>query len=110
MLTRLFNRRLWLTLLWMATIALVALGINLLGIHALGSANAWSHWLAVHRWHFLAWRLCLYGATAYGWWWMRGRIMRRELLPETAARLRRTEFAALLAILALEGSAFMQSS
>jgi hypothetical protein len=31
-----------------------------------------------HAGYFLVWRLCLYGATAYGWVWMRRRLLARE--------------------------------
>lgn len=110
MLARRFNRWLLVALLWVVTIAAVALGINLLGVHTFGSAGAWSRWFVAHRWYFLTWRLCVYGGTAYGWWWMRGRVMRREPSLQTASRLCRAEVAALLAILAIEGSAFIQAS
>lgn len=105
----LLNRRLAWALLWMLVILLIATGINLVGIRIIGDVNGWSHWLQIHSLYFLAWRLCLYGATAYGWWWMRERIRRREPAAEARTHLRRTEVAAVLAILVLEATVFLQS-
>ena len=38
----------------------------------------WEQWLAAASGYFLVWRLCLYGATACGWMWMRRRLLARE--------------------------------
>jgi len=100
-------RWLWLALMWLAALAVIAMGLNGLGIHALGDVNSWRHWISAHRWLLLAWRLCVYVATGCGWWWMRGRVIRRE--PDAVTRLRRAEVAALIAVLALESSALMQA-
>jgi hypothetical protein len=86
-----------------------AVCVNALGIAVVGSVGDWSQWLNHHRWHFLAWRVCVYGATAYGWWWMRTRVLQREAAPETRTRLQRSELAAILAILTLECANVLQS-
>jgi hypothetical protein len=59
--------------------------------------------------YFLVWRLCLYGATAYGWVWMRRRLLAREEDGASAARLVRSEIAGVVAIVALEASLLMQA-
>jgi hypothetical protein len=41
--------------------------------HLVGSVAGWERWLGCTAGYFLVWRLCLYGATAYGWVWMRRR-------------------------------------
>lgn len=101
---KLFNRRIAGVLAWAFTILFTAIVINALGIRLLGSVNGWHRWLASHAQCFMAWRLCLYAATAYGWWWMRGRVRQREPSPETHRRLLRTEIAAVMVVLALEGT------
>ena len=97
------------TLLWVMLLVLVAIGINVLGIRLLGGTISWSHWLTAHREHFLMWRICLYGAVAYGWWRMRSRIARCEVSPDTKMRLGRAEIGAAIAILALEAAALLRS-
>lgn len=94
--------------LWVIAAMTAAIGVNLIGIHLLGSVSAWSRWLESHRWPFLAWRMCLYGGTAWVWWWMHRRVRERE--PERGARVRlwRAEIAAVLAVLVLEGSVLLR--
>jgi hypothetical protein len=87
----------------------VAGAINIIGILLCGDVSHWSRWLDSHRGHFWLWRLGVYAVTAYGWRWMRGRVLRREGDVETSRRLRRAEIAAVLAILALEASVLMES-
>jgi hypothetical protein len=82
----------------------VAAAVNIAGIHVVGGVEDWQHWLQAHAGHFLVWRLCLYGATAYGWWWMLRRLLRREPSRESHQRLLRTEIAAVIAVVALEAS------
>ncbi|OYW19494.1 MAG: hypothetical protein B7Z52_03505 [Burkholderiales bacterium 12-64-5] len=53
-------------------------------------------------------RLLLYAATAYGWWWMRGRLRQREPSAEAHKRLLRTEIAAVIAVVALEASQLLR--
>lgn len=55
------------------------------------------------------WRLCLYGATVYGWVWMRRRLLAREEDAQARRRLVRSEIAGVVAIVALEASLLMQS-
>jgi hypothetical protein len=105
----LFSRRLGLTVLSVVLILVAAVCVNVLGIAVVGNVGDWSAWLNHHRWHFLAWRLCVYGATAYGWWWMRSQVLRREAAPEARAGLRRSELSAVLAILTLECANVLQS-
>ena len=82
-------------------------------VHVLGRTlrwrvEGWQHWLQAHAGHFFVWRLCLYGATVYGWWWMRRRLLRREPSRETHQRLLRTEIAAVIAVIALEASQLLR--
>lgn len=97
------------SLLWALTVLLVAVGVNLIGIHLAGNVSSWNRWLQEHSLHLLVWRLFLYGGTAYGWWWMRGRVLRREPADHSRTRFRRIEVAAVLAVVALEGTALVQS-
>lgn len=106
--SRLF-RRLSTSLLWMLAILVIAAAVNLVGIRIAGDVSGWSRWLQSHRLYFLGWRMCLYGGTAYGWCWMRNRVLRREPAAETRTRFRRAEVAAALTILALETAVFVQS-
>lgn len=91
----LFNRRAAKALLWTMVLAAVAVGANIVGIYLVGSVAGWERWLAAAAGYFLVWRLCLYGATAYGWVWMRRR--RSRCVPGGA-----------VAIVALEASLLMQ--
>lgn len=105
-------KRLWRTravrgLAWTLVVVLVAAAINAVGIHALGDVRHWQQWLSAHRGGFLAWRLCLYAGTGYGWWRMRRRLRAREAAPEAVRHLQRTEFAAVLAIVLLEASTWL---
>lgn len=104
-----FYRRLARTLLFVLAILLAAAAVNVVGISLVGGVNGWSRWLQEHSGHFAAWRGFLYAATAFGWWWMRNRVLCPESKPETRARLLRTEIAAVLAIVALEGMTFLQT-
>ena len=69
----LFSRRAAKALLLAVVIIAAAVGANLVGIYLVGSVAGWERWLAVSAGYFLVWRLCLYGATVYGWVWMRTR-------------------------------------
>ncbi len=98
----LFNRRVGVALLCTLLVVAVAAAVNIAGIHMIGGVEGWQHWLQAHAGHFLVWRLCLYGATADGWWWMLRRLLRREPSRESHQRLLRTEIAAVIAVVALE--------
>src|SRR3546814_7715721 len=74
----LFSRRAVKTLLWLVLVVAAAVGANVAGIYLVGSVAAWEHWLAASAGYFFIWRLCLYGATVYGWVWMRRRLLARE--------------------------------
>jgi hypothetical protein len=104
----LFNRRVGLALLWTLLVVAVAFAVNIAGTHVVGGVEGWQHWLQAHAGQFFVWRLSLYGATAYGWWWMRWRLLRREPSRETHQRLLRTEIAAVISVLALEVSQLMR--
>jgi uncharacterized BrkB/YihY/UPF0761 family membrane protein len=93
-------------LFWVLAILLITAAVNVIGIRIIGDVTGWAQWLEHHRLDFLLWRLALYGATAWGWWWMHGRVRRRE--PEAHGRLLRIEIAAVLVILVLEGVALLQ--
>lgn len=104
----LFNRRAAKALLWTMVLAAVAVGANIVGIYLVGSVAGWERWLAAAAGYFLVWRLCLYGATAYGWVWMRRRLFAREDDAQARRRLVRSEIAGVVAIVALEASLLMQ--
>lgn len=97
-------RRVSLVLLWVFLLLIAAAAVNLIGIHLAGSIEGWERWLAAHAGYFLVWRLLLYAGTAWGWLWMRRRLLAREPGADTRRRLLRAEIAALLAIVALEVS------
>lgn len=99
-------RRVFWALFWGLAIILAAAAVNVIAIRVVGDVNGWAHWLQTHRGEFLAWRLLLYGGTAWGWWWMRERLRRWE--PGAHIRLLRVEMAAVLVILAMEAIAFLQ--
>ena len=105
----LFSRRAAKALLWTVAIAAAAVGANVAGIYLVGSVAGWERWLAAAAGYFLLWRLCLYGATVYGWVWMRRRLLARESDASTQRRLLRTEIAGVTAIVALEASLLMQA-
>ncbi|MCC8445475.1 hypothetical protein [Xanthomonas translucens] len=104
----LFSRRAAKALLWTVVIIAVAVGTNIAGIYLVGSVAGWQRWLAAGAGYFLVWRLCLYGATVYGWVWMRRRLLAREADAQARRRLVRSEIAGVLAIVALETSLLMQ--
>jgi len=104
----LFHRNVGKALLWTVLVLALAVAANVLGIYLLGSIDDWQHWLSAAAGYFLVWRLCLYAATIYGWRWMRRRLLARESGVEARRRLIRSEVAAVIAIVALEISLFMQ--
>ncbi|HCI1918298.1 hypothetical protein OYT13_20450 [Pandoraea sp. XJJ-1] len=108
----LFSRRAAKALLWTVVIVAAAAGANIAGIYLVGSVAGWERWLAASAGYFFIWRLCLYGATAYGWVWMRRRLLAREDQDGTDGqarrRLMRSEIAGVVAIVALEASLLMQ--
>ena len=104
----LFNRRVGIALLWTLLVAGIAVAVNVVGIHVVGGIDGWEQWLRAHSSHFLVWRLLLYAATAYGWWWMRQRLRQREPEAGTHHRLLRVEIAAVTTIVLLEGSQLLR--
>ena len=105
----LFSRRAAKALLLAVVIIAAAVGANLVGIYLVGSVAGWERWLAASAGYVLVWRLCLYGATVYGWVWMRRRLLAREEDAQARRRLVRSEIAGVVAIVALEASLLMQS-
>lgn len=109
----LFNRLMAKALLWAVLLlaaAVAAVAANIAGIHSLGSVVDWERWLAEASGYFLLWRLCLYGATGYGWIWMRRRLLMRETGTEAKHRIMRAEIAGVAGIVALEVSLLMQAT
>ncbi|MFJ5483630.1 hypothetical protein [Pectobacterium actinidiae] len=104
----LFNRRLAMALGWTVVLLTAAVAANVLGIHFVGSIAGWERWLADAAGYFLLWRLCLYGATAYGWVWMRRRLLARDASSDARRRLIRAEIAGVAALLTLEFSMLAQ--
>ena len=107
-LSGLFSRRVGGALLWTLLVLGVAAAVNVVGIRAVGSIEGWERWLRAHTYHFFVWRLLLYTATAYGWWWMRQRLSQREPQAEVHRRLLRVEMAAVVAIAVLEASQLLR--
>ena len=105
----LFSRRVGQALLWAVMLVAAAVGANIVGIYLVGSVAGWEQWLVAAAGYFLVWRLCLYGATVYGWVWMRRRLLAREEDAQARRRLVRSEIAGVVAIVALEASLLMQS-
>ncbi|GKT24398.1 hypothetical protein [Acidovorax sp. SUPP3334] len=100
----LLNRRLGIAFLWMALVMGIAVAANLVGIRMLGGIEAWSQWLTAHAGYFFAWRLVLYGATAWGWRRLRICHHQNGKNSDELARIRRVEVATMLAVLLLEAS------
>nr|WP_255626199.1 hypothetical protein [Xanthomonas sp. NCPPB 1067] len=98
------NRRLGIALLWTVLAIGIAVAANLVGIRMLGGIEAWNHWLRAHAGYFVAWRLVLYGATAWGWRRLRIRNHQNAKNIDDLARIRRVEVATVLAVLLLEAS------
>jgi hypothetical protein len=86
---------------------MVAAGVNVVGIRLVGDVDGWTRWLDERSGYFLVWRLCLYGATVYGWIWMRRRLRARDPSAETG--LRRGEIGAVATIALLEVSLLWRS-
>ena len=100
-------RRAGLVLLWAILLLVATVAVNVVGIHQAGSIEGWQQWLTAHTGHFLVWRLLLYAGTAWGWLWMRRRVLARE--PEAGKRLLRAEISAIVAVAALEIGQFVQA-
>ena len=103
------SRRAIRVLVWAVSLLIAAIAVNVVGIRIAGSIEGWQRWMAAQSGAFLAWRLLLYAATAWGWLWMRRRLRARE--PERAAgqRLLRAEVAAIVAVIVLEASLLTQA-
>lgn len=87
---------------WAVLLTLAVIVIGLLGIEASNDMSGWSHWLKSQATPLLIWRLALYGATAYGWYRMRQRLISEGLSPQQRQRLLCAEVAAAVAISLLE--------
>ncbi|HHK4245182.1 TPA: hypothetical protein ACQTXT_003996 [Pseudomonas aeruginosa] len=98
-----------LVLLGALLVLLAAVAANVVGIHLAGGSDGWQAWLTAHSTYFLIWRLLLYAGTAYGWIWMRRRVLAREPDAGTRRRLLRAELAAVVAVAALELSPYLQA-
>ncbi|MDH4564495.1 MULTISPECIES: hypothetical protein [unclassified Pseudomonas] len=96
-------------LLWGMLLLIAATAANVAGIHLAGSLDSWRQWLKSHTDHFLIWRLLLYAGTAWGWLWMRRRVLAREPGGKAQPRLLRAEIATVLAVAAMEISQFVQA-
>lgn len=101
---RLFNRRTARALLWTVVVLTAAVGANIAGIYLAGSVAGWQQWLAASASYFFIWRVCVYGLTAWGWLWMRRRLLARDADAQASRRLMRSEIAGVTAIAALEAS------
>lgn len=100
---RVWGRRAMMTVFWLVVLIVTAVAMNLIGIRVVGDAEAWQQWLRGHAAYFLAWRVCLYGGIAYGWWRVRGHVIRRSNAG-ARARIVRAEVAAVVVLALLEGA------
>ena len=80
----------------------VAFFINAMGLRLAGGLEEWAQWIKRYAWAFLLWRLFLYAILVLGWWWIRVRCLLRDPTPAARRALRRTGFAAVLALILLE--------
>lgn len=69
--------------------------ISVIGILHMGGVMAWFEWRRDHAWLLFAWRMCLYAAVAYGLWWRRQQVLKRNDTPKVRARLHRVDLLAL---------------
>ncbi|HEX7638013.1 MAG TPA: hypothetical protein VF457_06410 [Burkholderiaceae bacterium] len=97
------GRRVAVALAWVLLLVALAAAVDAVGVRVVGSVTGWQRWLRAHEGAFLAWRLALYSATAWGWWRMRARLRRRAPAAEARRRLLRAEVAAVIVILLVEG-------
>ncbi|MEF9677094.1 MULTISPECIES: hypothetical protein [Pectobacterium] len=105
---RLFRWHTVRVLLWTVALLIITVTANVLGIYFAGSIAGWEHWLADAASYFLLWRVCLYGATVYGWLWMRRRLLLRDTRSDARRRLIRAEISGIAALLVLEFSLLVQ--
>ncbi|WJJ93288.1 hypothetical protein [Neopusillimonas aromaticivorans] len=97
----------WLALAvgWLGLLVVLMAGLQALNPHLIEQAAHWQPWVQRHAGVFLIWRLMLYGGIAWGWWRLRRRLLQQPTIPpDTRKRLRRTQWAAVMALLLLEGS------
>lgn len=99
-----WGRRASITAFWLVALIVVAVAVNLIGIRVAGGIEAWQQWLRGHAAYFLAWRLCLYGGIAYGWWRVRGRVIQRDPTASARARIACVEIAAVVVLALLEAA------
>lgn len=90
---------------WLTLLLVVLAGLQAISPRLIEQAANWQPWVQRHAFAFLIWRLLLYGGIAWGGWRLRERLLQNpEVSSDTHKRLRRTLWAALLALLLLEGS------
>jgi hypothetical protein len=99
---RIFNRSLARCLIWCAVVVGVAFLVNAVGLALVGDVKHWSQWLQGNAWVFFCWRLVIYAGVAWGWLWMRRRVLAREDSVETRQRLRRVEVGSVFVLVLLE--------
>ena len=100
-------RRIAVVALWSISILFIVIAVNVFGIVMIGGTQQWDRWLIDHRLHFFVWRAFLYVGLAFGWYWMRARVVDRETSNQTSMRLRRAEVSAALAIALVETISFL---
>lgn len=102
----LFNKRTGTMFVCGLMLIVIATLINVIGISAVGGVQQWFAWIEINAHIFFIWRLCLYIAVGYGWYWLRDRIIKRETEKnaQTCAKSRflRIEISAICTLAALE--------
>lgn len=104
LLRRVFSRQVAVTIMWLFILGTVSFVVNTAGIRITGSVQNWTSWLNNHASYFLVWRILLYIVVAYGWYWMRQRLILREPTVQAKQRIIRIECSTICALLALEVS------
>ncbi len=72
---------------WAAVLLiLLAITTKVIGLYLAGGAVTWSQWLAANTPYFWLWRMALYAAVAFGWWWMRSAPLHQQPTARAVAR------------------------
>lgn len=99
---RLISKNLFTIVIWIVALSLMVALVHFAGKQLLDQSIDWNTWLQNNATYFFIWRTVIYALTAYGWFNMRKRVLQRELSLDSIKRFKRTEIAALIAIIVFE--------